>query len=260
MNTIVFLRVFICLTLLTCLVRAKEDSLAAYLRHEDPIGALTNDTDISDRDILVNDTDVSKITMPKKPDPIPQPQAPVHYRVFKTAKIQVLNYRTSKSVTLDVPVGTPLVFKTLTIQAFNCLKPPPEQPDDAKARVSVMLSSKNTSKPDKIIYNNWLMLSSPHNKLAMEHPVYNIELMGCAAPEVIPDSSENLETALASLSDTPTPLAPSDSPEVMSNHTDRRLVEAPKSSGVAEALAVVAPSSSLPERFLSSPSPSGLAT
>ncbi|MGE0224577.1 MAG: DUF2155 domain-containing protein [Acetobacteraceae bacterium] len=89
--------------------------------------------------------------------------------------LQALDKVNARSRTLTVKPGESVPFETLTIAVRSCLVRPPDQPADAAAFVSV-----TDSLPGAAPFNGWILQSAPAASM-LEHPIYDLRVVGCAS-------------------------------------------------------------------------------
>lgn len=95
---------------------------------------------------------------------------------------------TGRISTMDVQVGESVQFGKLTVLVNKCLtKPIEEAPENAAFLTITKQTGKEGVKP---IFNGWMFSSNPALS-AMEDPVYDIWVIGCAQNE---SETESLET------------------------------------------------------------------
>ncbi len=90
-----------------------------------------------------------------------------------TADLQVLDKVSTRSYPLTVPVGQAGAFGPLTIAVRFCLVHPPDEAADATAFLDV-----TDSTPGAPAFHGWVIRSAPAVS-AMQHPVYDVRLVGC---------------------------------------------------------------------------------
>jgi hypothetical protein len=92
--------------------------------------------------------------------------------------LQGLDKTTARISTFAAPVGTPVRFGTLSIVVRDCEKTPPEEPPETGAFIQI-----TESRPDKgevRLFSGWMFAANPALS-ALEHPVYDINLLDCKA-------------------------------------------------------------------------------
>jgi len=72
-------------------------------------------------------------------------------------------------------VGQTLSFGTLSVAVRNCLVRGPDQPADQAVYLDI-----TDSRDTGISFHGWMLLSAPSLSM-LEHPVYDIRLIGCRA-------------------------------------------------------------------------------
>lgn len=103
-------------------------------------------------------------------------QAAVGNRV---AMLQGLDKVTARISTIRAPINEPVRFGTLLITARTCSKRPPEEPPETAVFLEVY--DLGTGGTPKLAYSGWMFASSPA-LAAMEHPVYDLSVIGCDIP------------------------------------------------------------------------------
>ena len=95
----------------------------------------------------------------------------------KNAKIQILNKITAKAHYVEVPVNSQIIFGTIKIKIFNCLKSSPY--DLPENKILLNISEKKIMQEDySVIFNGWMFSSSP-SITSLEHAVYDVTAVNC---------------------------------------------------------------------------------
>jgi hypothetical protein len=89
-------------------------------------------------------------------------------------KLQALDKVNAQTAALTIKVGTSATFGSLTIAAKACVVRPSDQPADAAAFLAV-----TDSHPDAPAFNGWMLQDEPSVSM-MEHPIYDLRVIGCA--------------------------------------------------------------------------------
>lgn len=90
--------------------------------------------------------------------------------------MQGLDKITARTRTFEVPIGSSRGFGSLEITARHCDKTPPEEPPEQKAFLEIV-----DVRPDReamTAFTGWMFSSSPALN-ALEHPVYDVWVIGC---------------------------------------------------------------------------------
>lgn len=103
-------------------------------------------------------------------------QAAVGNRI---AVLQGLDKVTGRISTIRSPINEPVRFGTLLITARTCTKRSPEEPPETTVFLEVY--DLGTGGTPKLAYSGWMFASSPA-LAAMEHPVYDLSVIGCEIP------------------------------------------------------------------------------
>ena len=102
------------------------------------------------------------------------------------ALLQGLDKITARVSKLEVPVGTPVWFGTLSIRVRDCEKNPPEEPPESAAFLEI-----DEVRPGEVnlrVFSGWMFGSSPALS-ALEHPVYDVNVLDCRAAIRSPPAS-----------------------------------------------------------------------
>ena len=93
------------------------------------------------------------------------------------AKISARNWQ------IETPVGASIQFGTLSIIVRDCEQSPPEDPPENAAFIQIYETP--PSEATKRLFSGWMFSSSPALS-ELEHPVYDVTLLGCKAPSTPP--------------------------------------------------------------------------
>lgn len=99
----------------------------------------------------------------------PQVEKPV-------ATLRALDKITARVEEFDVPIEQPYKFGTIVVTVRSCRMTPPEETPEAAAFLEVN-EFKDGAK-ETPVFKGWMFASSPALS-AMEHPLYDIWLIGC---------------------------------------------------------------------------------
>lgn len=92
------------------------------------------------------------------------------------AVLRALDKMTARVEELEIPVNRPLKFGTLFITVRTCRITPPEETPESAAYLDI--GEFKPGEKDTPVFHGWMFASSPALS-AMEHPVYDIWLIGC---------------------------------------------------------------------------------
>lgn len=95
---------------------------------------------------------------------------------FNTALLQTLNKVTARTSDMEAPLGEAVRFGNLEIVAKSCWKSAPDERPENAAMLEIW-ELKPKEQPVRI-YTGWMFSSSPALS-AIEHPVYDISVLGC---------------------------------------------------------------------------------
>ena len=108
-----------------------------------------------------------------------------------TVVLQGLDKVTARVWTFDVPIGQAVRFGTLEIVPRFCDYRPPEEPPESAAFLDIYEARPGEEKAD--LFHGWMFGSSPALN-ALEHPVYDVWVVGCkTANQAVPPVVEEGE-------------------------------------------------------------------
>jgi hypothetical protein len=109
------------------------------------------------------------LSMPAAAEMTPEP----------VALLQGLDKITARVSKFEAPVGAPVRFGTLSIRVRDCEKNPPEEEPESAAFIEIdeMRPGEDAAKR---VFSGWMFASSPALS-ALEHPVYDVNLLDCKA-------------------------------------------------------------------------------
>jgi len=99
------------------------------------------------------------------------------------AVMQGLDKITARVSRFEVPVGKTATFFTLSIEVRDCEKSAPEDRPENAAFVEIYENRPGEEKSR--LFSGWMFSSSPALS-AIEHPVYDVNLLECKAPPGAP--------------------------------------------------------------------------
>jgi hypothetical protein len=102
------------------------------------------------------------------------------------AVMQGLDKITARVSRFDAPVGQAVTFGTLSIVVRDCEKSAPEDRPENAAFVQVYESRPGEDK--QRLFSGWMFSSSPALS-ALEHPVYDVNVLDCRAASGSPPAS-----------------------------------------------------------------------
>lgn len=92
------------------------------------------------------------------------------------AHLQGLDKTTARVSQFDAPVGREVAFGTLSILVRVCRRNPPEEPPENAAFLEIFESRPGEAREK--LFSGWMFSSSPALS-ALEHPVYDVNLLDC---------------------------------------------------------------------------------
>jgi len=130
-----------------------------------------------------NDDDTPTPAAPAKPAAPKPPPVPLKRPRFGVAIIQALDKVTAETERFEVPLNTPIRYKTLifTVQACETTASD-EQSIDAIAHVEVISQPKapdgGVAAPARQVFKGWMFANGPGVNL-FQHPIYDAWLIAC---------------------------------------------------------------------------------
>ena len=116
------------------------------------------------------------------------------------ATLRALDKITGRSTDIEVKVGEPVVFGSLKVELKACFQTPPEEAPESAAFLKIAstqpvavksmddavaakdVETANDDNPE--LFSGWMFASSP-GLSALEHPVYDIWVIRCTAPDPV---------------------------------------------------------------------------
>ncbi len=98
----------------------------------------------------------------------------------RIAILRALDKVTARTVDLEVPVDQPVRFGTLSVTVRYCRTRPPEEPPETFAFLEI--DEEPDSRAAVRLFTGWMIASSPALN-PLEHPVYDVWVVGCRHPE-----------------------------------------------------------------------------
>jgi len=94
------------------------------------------------------------------------------------AVLQGLDKVAARVSQIEAPVGRSIKFGTLSILVRDCETSPPEEPPNNAAFLQIYETP--LGEATKRLFSGWMFSSSPAIS-QLEHPVYDVTLLGCKA-------------------------------------------------------------------------------
>jgi hypothetical protein len=116
------------------------------------------------------------------------------------ALMQGLDKISARVSQFEAPVGTSVRFGTLSVVVRDCQRSPPEERPENAAFVEVYETRPGEDRTR--LFSGWMFSSSPALS-ALEHPVYDVNLLECR-----PASGSPAPAAAPAPAATPTPASP----------------------------------------------------
>lgn len=93
------------------------------------------------------------------------------------AKLQGLDKITARTSTFTIAVGETKLLGSLRITLRACKENPPVEPPESAAFLEVV--ENKPGEQAEAVFSGWMFASSPALS-AMEHPIYDVWVLGCA--------------------------------------------------------------------------------
>jgi hypothetical protein len=103
------------------------------------------------------------------------------------AVLQGLDKVTARVSEVEAVVGAEARFGTLAITARACLESPPTEPPESAAFLEIR--DVGPVGDGRTVFSGWMFASSPAVS-ALEHPVYDVWVVGCAEPVAVAPDGE----------------------------------------------------------------------
>jgi hypothetical protein len=104
---------------------------------------------------------------------VPPAPAPDAWLPRGGVELQALDKVTARTLKLSGRVGQAIHYGSLTITVRACVVRPPDQAADAAAFLDIA-----DARPDMPRFSGWMLVSAPAVSM-LEHPVYDIRMIGC---------------------------------------------------------------------------------
>lgn len=124
--------------------------------------------------VLVSSAAAQGTTAAVQP-PAPKPTGPI-----TGAVLQALDKLVARVHEVEAPLNQETRLGTLLITVRQCSVSPPEAPPEASAFLEI--NEQRPGEEVKKVFSGWMFASSPALS-AMEHPVYDVWVVGCKASE-----------------------------------------------------------------------------
>jgi hypothetical protein len=105
--------------------------------------------------------------------------------------LQGLDKVTARVAPIEAEVGAVTRFGTLAIRPQACFATPPTEPPDSAAFLEVR--ELEAGGGERVVFSGWMLASSP-GLSALEHPVYDVWVLACAAataPRETPSTTQS---------------------------------------------------------------------
>jgi hypothetical protein len=93
--------------------------------------------------------------------------------------LRALDKVTARVSVIEGRVGEEMVFGSLAIRPRACFTAPPTEAPESAAFLEIRET--DGSDPAQDLFSGWMFASSP-GLSALEHPVYDVWMLGCSAP------------------------------------------------------------------------------
>jgi hypothetical protein len=109
---------------------------------------------------------------------------------YRIAVLRALDKVTARTSMIDAPVGEPVRFGNLEITVRRCDKRPPEETPESAAFLEIDEIRHDGERRN--VFVGWMFASSP-GLSALEHPIYDVWVLDCTAPEIADSPSSALK-------------------------------------------------------------------
>tara|TARA_Y100001954_G_C15670502_1_gene532476 strand:- start:597 stop:980 length:384 start_codon:yes stop_codon:yes gene_type:complete len=93
-----------------------------------------------------------------------------------TVVLQGMDKVTARVWSFEAPTGRTVRFGTLEIVVQKCERTPPEEPPESAAYLDIYEAKPNEARIE--LFHGWMFASSP-GLSGLEHPVYDVWVLGC---------------------------------------------------------------------------------
>ncbi len=94
----------------------------------------------------------------------------------KYANFKLLDKISNKITKIVIGVDNSIIVEALNISVYSCFTEPPDKIPENYVLIDVI---ENYSNKEKSIYKGWMISSSPEIT-PLEHPIYDLWLIGCS--------------------------------------------------------------------------------
>ena len=94
---------------------------------------------------------------------------------MKYAQFRLLDKISNKLIDKTIPVNNTDEIETLSVEVYACFKEPPTEISEDYVLVDII---DNFQGLNKNVYRGWMISSSPE-VTPLEHPIYDLWLVGC---------------------------------------------------------------------------------
>ena len=105
--------------------------------------------------------------------------------VADEVRLRTLDKVTAETADFTVPVGEALEFGSLTVNVRHCEVRPPEEIPETFVFLQIddiSLDDRGQPEEPERVYSGWMLGSNPA-KAALDHPVYDVWVLGCNVPD-----------------------------------------------------------------------------
>lgn len=111
---------------------------------------------------------------------------------YDGVELRALDKTTARATTFKAKVGQTLKFGEIFVKVRACRKPPSVEKEESASFIQVWEKDKQNDE-SQWVFSGWMFASSPALS-AMDHPVYDVWVIGCtgANPEPEPEPEEEV--------------------------------------------------------------------
>jgi hypothetical protein len=124
---------------------------------------------------------------------VPLPDPPASFLDRSSVRLQTLDKATARTMTFEARVGATVQFGPIFIKVRACRSPPPEERTESAAFLQIWENDPKSGAA-RWIFSGWMFASSPALS-SMDHPIYDVWVLGCLENAADPASAALPSTA-----------------------------------------------------------------
>jgi hypothetical protein len=115
----------------------------------------------------------------------------------EVAVLRLLDKATARVEQAELRLNQPYHFGALAVELRSCQQAPPEDEPEAAAFLVATAMNPN-SKQAELLFRGWMFASNPALS-ALEHPLYDVWVIGCKNPIAPPPNATSLNAPLSNV-------------------------------------------------------------